>query len=201
MPKTLLGWYGLRSMFALRRFPAVFLLALVLFTSGAPARGMAADGERDLLLHERLVEAVREARAKAGIADPMTLDPTLGVAAGDHARDMAQRGYFAHASPDGLNALDRVRRYEPYFRGMLGENLAYRTVSGIQNMDLDLIVESIMTAWLKSPGHRATLLSRQFTFTGIGVAFSGDTVYVTQLFAAPLPGLPLSTAGKKLPRR
>ncbi|MSS72469.1 MAG: CAP domain-containing protein [Candidatus Latescibacteria bacterium] len=39
-----------------------------------------------------------------------------------------------------------------------------------------------MRNWMNSPGHRASILSDQFTHTGIGVAEEGGQVYATQDF-------------------
>ena len=36
--------------------------------------------------------------------------PELDAVARAHSRDMAQRGYFAHESPEGSNPLDRLTR-------------------------------------------------------------------------------------------
>ena len=53
----------------------------------------------------------------------VVLNRRLIGAAGDHAADMARRRYFAHESPDGQKAGDRVRR-AGYRWQRYGENIA-----------------------------------------------------------------------------
>ena len=36
--------------------------------------------------------------------------------------------------------------------------------------------------WMKSPGHRANIMNRDYRYIGVGVARSGGDVYATQNF-------------------
>lgn len=104
-----------------------------------------------------LVNAERTGRG----LKPLTVDPTLVVAARAHAADMLQRGYFAHVSPEDAMPTDRADKGGARYR-VLGENLAYAPDVGIAHRGL-----------MDSPGHRANILSREFGRVGIGIQDAG----------------------------
>jgi uncharacterized protein YkwD len=97
---------------------------------------------------------------------PLKLNKRLSKAARRHARDMARRNYFAHDSLGGGSFVDRIRR-TGYLRGArrwwVGENLAWGTHDRSAP-------RAIARMWMKSPGHRANILSPSFTEVGIGLA-------------------------------
>lgn len=86
----------------------------------------------------------------------------LAHAAAQHAWDMAARRYFSHNSPEGGSVADRVLAADYRFRA-LGENIAAMPA---KNADL------VVVGWLKSPGHCANIMNRQFTEIGAAVASS-----------------------------
>lgn len=111
----------------------------------------------------------------------------LDQAAKQKADDMAQKGYFAHVTPDGrtpLNFLDTVG----YKYQNVGENL------GLNYDD----AASVETGWMNSPEHRANILLPQFTEHGVGVSsgvYQGAlATFVVELFATPLPVRPVAVA-------
>jgi uncharacterized protein YkwD len=93
-------------------------------------------------------------------------DPRLEQAAYDHSRDMVARDYFEHVSPGGQTPLQRIRAsgFIPAGHGFaVSENVAWGTLWLATPAE-------IVRAWMESPGHRAVLLSRSYSYTGIGVA-------------------------------
>jgi uncharacterized protein YkwD len=97
---------------------------------------------------------------------PLTLNPQLQQAAEGHAAELVSADYFEHVSPSGLTPVDRIRNtgYIPNqsVGYVIGENLAWGT--------LNLATpQSIVGAWIASPGHLANILESQYTDTGIGV--------------------------------
>jgi uncharacterized protein YkwD len=108
---------------------------------------------------------VKRERERRGLRE---LDRTrsLDRAATRHASDMAQHDYFDHRSPGGSTPADRARD-AGYLSGAsswrVGENLAWGT--GPLSTP-----NSIVKAWLKSPGHRELMLSRSFADFGLGIA-------------------------------
>lgn len=84
-------------------------------------------------------------------------DEELAEVARNHARDMLQRGYFNHISPDGQGPADRLKAGGIIFNSA-GENLAYaRNVS------------SAHRGLMESPNHQRTMLNPTFTKAGVAV--------------------------------
>ena len=97
---------------------------------------------------------------------PLTISPRLEAAAESHCAELISADYFAHVSPDGETPVDRIRR-TGYIPGpevgyVIGENLAWGTYSLSTP-------QSIVAAWIASPGHLANILESQYTETGVGI--------------------------------
>lgn len=97
---------------------------------------------------------------------PLILSPQLTQAAEGHSHEMIADDYFQHVSPSGLTPVDRIRG-TGYIPGqnvgyVIGENLAWGTL-GLATP------QSIVNAWIASPGHLANILETQYTETGLGV--------------------------------
>jgi hypothetical protein len=125
-----------------------------------------------------LVELANEDRAAEGLG-ALTVNPVLEDAARMKAEHMAENGYFAHKSPDGLDPWYWFYRAGYQFSNA-GENLA------VNFSDSD----DVNQAWLDSPGHRANIMNGTFTEVGIaaapGVYKGKKTVFVVQLFGTPM---------------
>jgi uncharacterized protein YkwD len=110
-------------------------------------------------------------------APPLHLNAQLMHAAAAHARDMLERDYFAHDSPDGTTAGDRIAA-AGYRYHLAGENIAF----GPEN------VAQAVRGWLQSPGHCANIMDPGFRDTGIAYASNlhgAPRIYWVQDFAAP----------------
>ena len=96
---------------------------------------------------------------------PLHENRRLQRAALGHSRDMVTDDYFAHTTPEGITALDRILRSGYVGRSdgwVLGENLAWGTGSfGTPR--------SAIETWMNSPAHRATLLKKAYREMGVGV--------------------------------
>lgn len=55
-------------------------------------------------------------------------------------------------------------------------------------------VNSVMDAFIASPGHYANIIDPEFTHLGIGVVWDGARLYVTQRFMSLQPATPATTA-------
>ncbi len=126
-----------------------------------------------------VIERTNEARTQAA-APVLLVSPRLTEAAQRKAEDMAHKGYFAHTSPTGVTPwywYDAVG----YPFTAAGENLAVRFTTA----------DAVVRAWSESEGHRANLLNRAFTETGVGIArgtYKGrEATFVVQLFGTPAP--------------
>ena len=147
----------------------------------APFRAPQADNRAASSRVLELVNAARSRPRKCGsgrfaATAPLTLDATLGRAAGTHARDMARRGVLSHEGSDGSTVGDRVTRAGYPWRSV-AENIA----SGQKDAD------DVVRTWLESPGHCANLMNPDMRDMGVAYAFdasSTDGIYWVQVFAA-----------------
>jgi uncharacterized protein YkwD len=128
----------------------------------------------DATAEAAVLTLVNQERAKAGCA-PLSVDARLATAARAHSADMANRNYFAHDTPEGVNVGTRVTN-AGYRWSAVGENIAKGQPDAA----------AVMQAWMNSPGHRANILNCRFTNIGIGLAYQGRTPLWTQDFGTPL---------------
>jgi uncharacterized protein YkwD len=124
---------------------------------------------------QTIVDLVNQQRAQAGLA-PLQVSPQLVEAAQIHSQDMATLGQMEHTLPGAaLPTLQSRAQYVGYNYTYLGENIAF-------NYPDD---NSVMTAWMNSPGHRANILDVNYTQIGVGIATDSlGEPYYTQEFGA-----------------
>jgi uncharacterized protein YkwD len=166
----------------LRILPPALALALALAatllglpaTSSAASRGTAS-ACRGAYLTPTAAHAVQVRRATLCLLNRerarhglrrLRLHRSLGHAARKYARLMVAKRFFSHVSPAGSTMARRVKRtnYLRDTRGWsLGENLAWGSGSSATPA-------RIVTAWMRSAGHRRNILDRAFREIGIGVA-------------------------------
>ena len=123
-----------------------------------------------------IVELVNRARIEEGL-EPLSVNRKLTEAARIHAGDMARLNEMEHNLPqaDQPTLKDRIRFVE-YQYGYVGENIAYNQ-SG---------AAAVMKSWMKSPGHKANILSSHFVEIGVAVAFNDEgEPYYCQVFGSP----------------
>ena len=124
-----------------------------------------------------IVELVNRARIEEGL-EPLSVNRKLTEAARIHAGDMARLNEMEHNLPqaDQPTLKDRIRFVE-YQYGYVGENIAYNQ-SGR--------TAAVMKSWMKSPGHKANILSSHFVEIGVAVAFNDEgEPYYCQVFGSP----------------
>lgn len=120
---------------------------------------------------QKVVELVNVERQKAGLPE-LTLDSEISNVARIKSKDMADNNYFAHQSPTYGSAGDMLNQFGVKWSAW-GENIA----SGQRTP------ENVVTAWMNSSGHRANILSPNFSRIGVGyVTNSNGTSYWTQMF-------------------
>ena len=108
--------------------------------------------------------AKHNAARKARGLGPLRADIHLGKAAKVHTNEMVQRNLLYHTSHTQLAR--RVTRWST-----LGENVG---VGGT--------VDSLFSAFMNSPGHRANILYGKFNHVGIGTKTAGGRLWVTVIF-------------------
>lgn len=120
--------------------------------------------------------AVCGSRGGFGPAPALKADARLRCAALKHSQDMADRNYFEHNNPDGENPLDRIRK-TGYSGRLVGENIAAGQDSPA----------AVMKGWMKSDGHCANIMKKEYTELGVGYVKQSGTKYKhywTQNFGA-----------------
>lgn len=133
-----------------RRF-RVSVLALLLGVLTTPV-AMAEE-----ITPESILQTMNAYRRVQGLG-PYVMDPRLMAAAEDRMRHMEELGYWAHTAPDGTKPFVWLARRGFDF-SMAGENLA----EGFET------VEVLVDSWMHSTGHRANILSPNYSSVGIAI--------------------------------
>lgn len=125
--------------------------------------GYSADEKRafDLLNADRVSNGLK----------PLKFNLQLTALGGKYAQDMINRNFFAHTDPDGKSPFDRMKA--------AGINYSYAG----ENLAINSNVTTAEQAFMKSPGHRANILSPNYTDVGLGVRYDAKgSAYVVQEF-------------------
>jgi uncharacterized protein YkwD len=150
-------------------------------------------------LERQIHSLINTERRNHGLS-PISWNGTLSKIARKHSRDMANRSYFSHHSPEGhdfsyrygqegyscaVPAKDRTYAgAENIFQNNLYDRVVY--VDGAARYDWNSvrkIAETTVQGWMNSPGHRKNILMPFWGSEGIGIAVSpDDKVYITQNF-------------------
>ena len=110
-------------------------------------------------LEQQVVDLVNQERAAYGLA-PLTLNTELCNGARLKSQDMLNNGYFDHYSPTYGDPFDMMEA--------LGFNSWYAAAENIARGQKT--AEEVMNSWMNSPGHRANILSEEYTEIGVGYA-------------------------------
>jgi uncharacterized protein YkwD len=152
-------------------------------TNPAPGGSSSADNCGIPNFQAEMLRAINQARATArscgGVAAPVAAalawNDLLFKASAGHSKDMAQRNFFSHDTPEGVNPFQRMER-AGYKFGYAGE-----TIAAGQNG-----IASVMSSWLNSPGHCSILMSDNFKEVGAAcVKNTKGTPYWTLDIASP----------------
>ena len=119
----------------------------------------------DAQWRQDVIELTNRARDKQNLPPLKGVDELMEIA-NQHASDMATKNYFSHASQDGRTAYDRIKPFAA--NAYTGENIA----AGQQTP-----TAVVAGWWLKSPGHRANIMSPNFREIGVGLAHNEKSTY------------------------
>ena len=117
-----------------------------------------------------IVNLVNAERRKARLGD-LAIDNELMAATALRARELESA--FSHNRPDGRSYDTVLREFNVRPYNAWGENILYNQ----SNNPADA-----MQQWMDSSGHRANILSGNFTHIGVGIHQSEDITYVVQIF-------------------
>jgi uncharacterized protein YkwD len=129
-------------------------------------------------VEQALLQMHNEERANRGLST-LVWDNNLATIARGHSQDMITRNFFSHVTPDGCNPACRLQRGN-YLWGAYGENIFSSTGHSLSNF-----ASLAMQGWMNSSGHRANILSNNFTHVGVGVVMVGNKIYATTMFSKP----------------
>ena len=125
---------------------------------------------------KRLFDRINAIRAEHRLPR-LTNDERLSESAREFSCRLARDDFFGHVSTSGQTFTDRVRAAGLDYRAA-AENIA-------KNVGAKNPVERAVQGWMKSPGHRANILSKEFTVSGIGICARGTAFYFTHIFLRP----------------
>lgn len=117
---------------------------------------------------EQVIKLTNSKRAENGLP-PLKANWELSRVARYKSDDMAAKKYFSHTSPTYGDPGKMIKNFGISYRTM-GENIAMGQRTP----------QEVVNAWMNSPGHRANILNK--AFTEIGVGFSQNGYYWTQMF-------------------
>lgn len=138
-------------------------------TGNSGSSGSVNDSTSNSTYVTQILNLVNEERAKSGLS-PLTLDTAASKAAQTRAQEITSR--FSHTRPGGKDFATALTEAGVAFRSA-GENIASGQTTPVQ----------VMNSWMNSSGHRANILSKNYT--KIGIAHYKDasgTDYWVQLF-------------------
>ena len=155
----------------------IIIGSLFFFTMSSMAQDCARGDERIKSINSEFENEVLKLtnieRKKRGLS-PLKMNKMLSYSARYHAKDMAEENYFEHDSFDrkkngklvkSCGTFDRIEAFISF--SYLAEN-----ISAGQHTP-----ESVLNAWMNSPGHKKNILNKNFTEIGIAYYYSDDSEY------------------------
>lgn len=127
-------------------------------------------------IEQAIFQRVNEERTAAGLP-ALSYNTTMEHYARIKSKDMGDNGYFSHEDLQGKLITEQMKADGVSYRAW-GENIAY--IQGMNNNSA--LATKFMDNWMNSSGHRANILSTNFSSIGIGVYKIGNTYYATQEF-------------------
>ena len=119
------------------------------------------------------VHLVNIERAKSGLP-ALKLDAPLSQIATLKADDMMENNYFDHVSPTYGQPWDMANKFG-YTYTSFGENIAYGHRSP----------QEVVKGWMDSPGHKANILTKDFTNIGAGISKDANgRIYWVHMFSS-----------------
>jgi uncharacterized protein YkwD len=130
------------------------------------------------LAEEEVVRLVNQHRASGatcngvyhGPTGPLTMDPVLRCAARKHSKDMDERSYYSHVSPEGQEVEARM--------DLAGHPNPTNVFRG-ENIDMSGSAAQAVSQWMKSELHCKNIMNPAYDHIGVG----NSGLYWTQVFA------------------
>ena len=143
----------------------MLLVVALLLTLAPPTEALALDARGGVRIRKDLQERVNTARQRHGLR-PLVISWGLLDEARGHSRTMQRRQGIFH---------DQALRHElPPSTVAWGENVGRTTASDA--------AQRLHYLLMRSPGHRANILGRDYNHMVVGIAKGGRYTYATQRF-------------------
>jgi uncharacterized protein YkwD len=157
---------------------SILLLTVKIAAISLVAISPAMTAEASAITSQTVISLANAARAEGGL-EKLTPNSKLAAAAQSKANDMLARQYFSHNTPTGETPWTFIKA------------VGYSYVTAGENLAIDFSeAESVQSAWMNSPGHRANIMNKAFQEIGIGISsgeFNGHrTTIVVQMFGTPI---------------
>lgn len=139
-------------------------------------------GIDDQFIREKVLNLTNELRQEQGL-NPLSHNIELEIAGNIRAEETTI--VFSHTRPNGQNpftVLDDSNESPNYTYQTIGENLGMATYHRTDEYMAELIFEG----WVNSEGHYENMIKPEYSEMGVGVAFDGDILYITQFFGDQL---------------
>lgn len=126
----------------------------------------------DSTLAKEVLRLTNEIRSQYGL-NALSWDDELAGVGREHCIDMAARDYFDHNTPEGVTPMERMHN-AGIWRVYAGENIAAGQIDP----------QSVVEAWMESPGHRENILEPVYTSMGAACYRGGNLgIYWAQEFS------------------
>lgn len=156
----------------------VIFISILLVSLGLFARSLLFSDSMLATVYPAIVASLTNSNREDSRLPNLKDNAQLEEAAKLKINDMMTNKYFAHTSPSGVEPWDWIKK-AGYSYEYAGENLA---INYSDSAD-------VVTAWMKSPGHRANILNQQYTEIGVATAktYYGnrEVVFVVEMFGKP----------------
>lgn len=141
-----------------------------------PEESIISDSNFIAEIEQDIFQRVNQERTSTGLP-ALNYNTTMEKYARIKSKDMGDNGYFSHEDLQGRLITVQMKADGVSYNAW-GENIAY--IQGINNNSA--LATQFMDNWMNSSGHRANILSTNFSSIGIGVYKIGNTYYATQEF-------------------
>ncbi|WP_254870999.1 CAP domain-containing protein [Bacillus sp. Marseille-Q1617] len=122
---------------------------------------------------KQVIDLTNQERKKNGLG-ALKADGELSNVAEMKSEDMKDKNYFSHTSPTYGSPFEMMQNFGIDYSSA-AENIAVGQESP----------QSVVNAWMNSPGHRKNILNGQLTHIGVGIAKDNSQgIYWTQMFIA-----------------
>ena len=120
---------------------------------------------------ELIFKKTNEERVKRGLYE-YKFYSVLQKIAKSHSENMAKNNFCAHKDYRNMLPQDRYNENSVGSSGAIGENVAMNLGKSEEEAASNLV-----KAWMNSPGHRENILSKEYSYLGVGVAIDYSNHY------------------------